>query len=366
MRERVFGIETEYALIYRGGRAEFERPTNLQLYALFERALERRVGSLPRALSLLRAKSGRFLANGMSFHYEATPEAYEHGLLEVASPECRDPRTLLHYERAKDVLVEELAGEVNRELREAGFRGEVRVGKNNVDSRGHTFGSHENYWVEDPLPGSRRLALVALWLPLWALTLPVLAWIVALTPALLAFSILATLAYAALALLVAAGVVVLRGLHRTWGRRAQRGIPVERAERAEGLAEPRPRARLVGLDRLEHERRGADPEPLGELAQIGVGDHEVETPPPGEHLPGPEERVADLVDGPSIARGEDARERTQEGRSLGQTQQGPAVEGHGAGPGEQRACDQEGGELPLDASEGEAAQQLGVQLEQRH
>jgi hypothetical protein len=127
MRERVFGIETEYALIYHPGRAEPARPTNFQLYALFERALERRVGSLPRSLSLLRAKTGRFLANGMSFHYEATPEAYEHGLLEVASPECRDPLTLLHYERAKDELVEELSGQVNADLRRAGFRGEVRV-----------------------------------------------------------------------------------------------------------------------------------------------------------------------------------------------------------------------------------------------
>ena len=135
------------------------------------------MGSLPRSLSLLRAKTGRFLANGMSFHYEATPEAYEHGLLEVASPECRDPLTLLHYECAKDELVEELSGQVNADLRRAGFRGEVRVGKNNVDSRGHTFGSHENYWVEDVLSWPRRLLLLALWLPLGVLTLPVRAGI---------------------------------------------------------------------------------------------------------------------------------------------------------------------------------------------
>jgi proteasome accessory factor A len=219
MRERVFGIETEYALIYHPGRAELERPTNFQLYGLFETALARRIGSLPRTLSLLRAKTGRFLANGMSFHYEATPEAYEHGLLEVASPECRDPRTLLHYERAKDELVEELAGQVNRDLRHAGFRGEVRMGKNNVDSRGHTFGSHENYWVEDPLSWPRRLFLVALWLPLWLLTLPVLAWILALTPALIALSIAALLVYVVVGFFVGILALILRGLHGTWGAR---------------------------------------------------------------------------------------------------------------------------------------------------
>ena len=194
-------------------------PTNLQLYGLFERALGHRIGSLPRTLSLLRAKTGRFLANGRSFHYEATPEAYEHGLLEVASPECRDPKTLLHYERAKDELVEELAAQVNRDLRHAGFRGEVRVGKNNVDSRGHTFGSHENYWVEDPLSWPRRLSLVALWLPLWVLTLPVLAWILVLTPALFVLSIAALLAYVVVEFFVGALALLLRSLHRTWGGR---------------------------------------------------------------------------------------------------------------------------------------------------
>jgi proteasome accessory factor A len=155
----------------------------------------------------------------MSFHYEATPEAYEHGLLEVASPECRDPLTLLHYERAKDELVEELSGQVNADLRLAGFRGEVRVGKNNVDSRGHTFGSHENYWVEDALSWPRRLLLLALWLPLWVLTLPVLAWILLLTPALAMLGFAALLLYIVGGLLVGGAALVLRRVSVSWGGR---------------------------------------------------------------------------------------------------------------------------------------------------
>jgi hypothetical protein len=177
LRDRVFGIETEYALIYHPARNERrERPTNLQLYGLFENALRDRVATLPRAVSLLRAKRGRFLENGASFHYEATSEHFEHGLLELASPECRDPFTLLACERAKDELVEELARDANAELRRAGFAGSVRIGKNNVDSQGHTFGSHESYWVDDPLPARSRLALAPVWLALWIATLPVLAW----------------------------------------------------------------------------------------------------------------------------------------------------------------------------------------------
>jgi proteasome accessory factor A len=178
MRERVFGVETEYALIYHPGRGEERRPSNLSLYPRFEAALRRRVRSLPHAFSPLRAKGGRFLENGGTFHYEATPEDYENGLLELASPECRDPFALLCHERAKDELIEELAAEVNAELRLAGWRGEVRIGKNNVDSQGNTFGSHESYWIDDHLPLALRAAFLPLWLALWALSLPVLAWVI--------------------------------------------------------------------------------------------------------------------------------------------------------------------------------------------
>jgi proteasome accessory factor A len=178
MRDRVFGIETEYAVIYHPAKGETSRPTNLSLYPRFESALRQRLRTLPRALSLLRTKEGRFLENGASFHYEATPEDYEHGLIEMASPECRDPLVLIQYERAKDELIEELTEEVNRELLLAGYRGEVRIGKNNVDSESHTFGSHESYWVEDPLPFLTRLAFLPIWMLLWALSFPVLAWLI--------------------------------------------------------------------------------------------------------------------------------------------------------------------------------------------
>jgi proteasome accessory factor A len=214
LRDRVFGIETEYAVIYHPRRGEGgEPPTNFALYGLFEQALGARVASLPRAFSLLRAKRGRFLENGASFHYEATSQHFEHGLLELASPECRDPFTLLACERAKDALVEEIAADANAELRRRGFGGTVRIGKNNVDSQGHTFGSHESYWVEDPLPWRRRLALAPVWLALWTATVPVLAWFAAVFVA-------AALTPLAL-LLVAALAMPLRAI----GRRLARSRP---------------------------------------------------------------------------------------------------------------------------------------------
>ena len=54
MRDRVFGIETEYAVIYHPRRGEEEeRPTNLALYALFKQATSGDVsGSRPGMLDL--------------------------------------------------------------------------------------------------------------------------------------------------------------------------------------------------------------------------------------------------------------------------------------------------------------------------
>ena len=204
MRDRVFGIETEYALIYHPGRGESARPQNLTLYGYFEAALRRRVRSLPNAFSPFRAKLGRFLENGGTFHYEASVQDYEHGLIELASPECRDPLTLVTYERAKDELIEELALEVNEELALAGWRGRVSIGKNNVDSAGHTFGSHENYWVEDRLSPGQRAVFVPLWVVLWAVSLPVLALVVAV-------QVIATLGilFGGLALLILAPLLAL-------------------------------------------------------------------------------------------------------------------------------------------------------------
>lgn len=177
MRSRVFGIETEYAVIYHPGRGEVGRPTNLALYELFEPRMRQRVRSLPRGVSLLRAKRGCYLENGASFHYEATPQDFEHGLIEMASPECRDPFALLAHERAKDALVEELARDVTEHLRRLGRSGEVRIGKNNVDSEGHTFGSHESYWVDDSLDTGSKLLLLPVWLGLWVLSLPAFLWL---------------------------------------------------------------------------------------------------------------------------------------------------------------------------------------------
>lgn len=174
MQDRVFGIETEYALIWHARGKDPGRPSNLEIWRRIECALERRMASLPQSHSALRAEGTRFLENGAAISYEAPGGALEHGLLELASPECRDPDSLLACEIAKDELAEELAREATLELQRAGWRGEVRLGKNNVDGQGHGFGSHENYWVDDPLGAGARVRLALLWALLWLVSAAVL------------------------------------------------------------------------------------------------------------------------------------------------------------------------------------------------
>ena len=241
MKQRVFGIETEYALIFHPRGLAGARPTNLELYRRFEAALLGRARTLPHGFSWLREKGGRFLENGGTFHYEATAEDFESGLVEMASPECRDPFTLLAHERAKDELVEELCDEVNRQLELAGFRGQARVGKNSVDSQGHTLGSHESYWVEDRLSRFRLALFVPVWLALWLVSLPVVAWLFALRIGLLAFVL------GAGALLLGTGAVLrlvrpaLGQRLFAWMERFARDLeqhPGELARRVQGLAAP--------------------------------------------------------------------------------------------------------------------------------
>jgi proteasome accessory factor A len=111
----------------------------------------------------------------------------------------------------------------------------VRIGKNNVDSQGHTFGSHESYWVEDPLSWAARVVLLPLWIVCWALTLPALAWLVGVALAMATAGLMLLLVPTLVASLVSAAASLIRSPH--WKDRGARlalrlsRVPVRVAER---------------------------------------------------------------------------------------------------------------------------------------
>lgn len=66
---------------------------------------------------------------------------------EVATAECDSLSQLVAYDRAGDLIVDELARAAEESLAEEHIDGQVYLFKNNLDSVGNSYGCHENYLV---------------------------------------------------------------------------------------------------------------------------------------------------------------------------------------------------------------------------
>jgi proteasome accessory factor A len=143
MRERLLGLETEYAISAtdRSGR---RASRTVALDALLRRARKRLV-CLPGGHS-----AGLFLASGGRLYGDAGSHP------ELATPECTHPAELLLYGLAGDRVLARLASEVCTRSRRLA---EIVLARVNVDYlTGATFGSHENYaHTARPQAVSRRI-----------------------------------------------------------------------------------------------------------------------------------------------------------------------------------------------------------------
>ena len=75
----------------------------------------------------------------MAIEFEHPWQAADSGLVEGATPECRSPRDLVVWQQAQDRLFAEAAFSAGQP------DGQFVLIKNNCDSDGRTYGSHENY-----------------------------------------------------------------------------------------------------------------------------------------------------------------------------------------------------------------------------
>src|SRR5699024_10858873 len=66
---------------------------------------------------------------------------------EIATAECDSIHQLLAYDRAGDELVQQLANRAEEELTSKAVCANILLLKNNTDSLGNTYGSHENYLI---------------------------------------------------------------------------------------------------------------------------------------------------------------------------------------------------------------------------
>ncbi|WP_394937686.1 Pup--protein ligase [Psychromicrobium sp. YIM B11713] len=128
MDKRIFGIETEFGITF---SSRDSRPLSPEEVA---RYLFRKVVSWGRS-------SNVFLANGSRLYLDVGSHP------EYATAECDDVAQLIAHDRAGELILNELIGEAESRLSLEGFKGQVFLFKNNTDSAGNSYGSHENYLI---------------------------------------------------------------------------------------------------------------------------------------------------------------------------------------------------------------------------
>lgn len=171
--ERVVGTETEYAILDECGSGS--NPTCLSAalvrvagipalshirwdYGLEDPVNDARGGRLPRSLadpSILTDSPQAALTNILA------PNGgriyVDHAHPEYSSPETIDPFQALAYDRAGDLLMARASQEADLE-----GRGRLRLYKNNVDGKGASWGTHENYLMDRAVPFDQVAALMTI------------------------------------------------------------------------------------------------------------------------------------------------------------------------------------------------------------
>ncbi|MBJ2119719.1 Pup--protein ligase [Arthrobacter sp. MSA 4-2] len=136
MDRRIFGIETEFGISYSGPNSRPLSPEEVARY------LFRKVVSWGRS-------SNVFLTNGSRLYLDVGSHP------EYATAECDDLAQLIAQDRAGELILEDLVVEAQRKLSQEGYNGNIYLFKNNTDSAGNSYGSHENYLIPRKLEFGR-------------------------------------------------------------------------------------------------------------------------------------------------------------------------------------------------------------------
>jgi hypothetical protein len=155
MKKRIFGLETEYAVIIAPDAKSSFNPSRYEIFHVLKDV----VASHYKVLHSREIKAGVFMQNGGRFHHEACLNALLEGVVEFSTPECSSSRELAVYGKASDEILEEIRQELEEKFRKKGFEGSIFFGKNSTDSKGNFYGTHENYLVDDPVTGYKKIFL---------------------------------------------------------------------------------------------------------------------------------------------------------------------------------------------------------------
>lgn len=143
MKDRIYGLETEYALIHNSDNKERILDKG-KIFNLLDDALTKRYktqSGFSEKSELIELKEGRFIENGARFYYDT-------GHAEWAAPECRSIKDAVIFDKAGERILEELIPLAEEKMRNIGCNGKILIIKNNVDHIGGTYGCHENYLLQ--------------------------------------------------------------------------------------------------------------------------------------------------------------------------------------------------------------------------
>ncbi len=128
MKNRIFGLENEYGLIFSPNEKVY-LPMEKILGYIFE-------GLIPNSWP-----SNAFLCNGARFYQDTGCHP------EYATPECDNIFDLVVHDKAGERILEACLPMAEKRLKEEGLSGTIFIFKNNTDSMGNTYGCHENYLI---------------------------------------------------------------------------------------------------------------------------------------------------------------------------------------------------------------------------
>lgn len=145
MKQRIKGLETEYGLgiqvltshdIAPGITEDVWRPLGADEAAQ----------QMFRPVTMKQASTNAYLRNGGRLYLDVGSHP------EYATPECDRIHDLIVHDRAGDRIMDDLATRATALMGEDGLVARVQLYKNNTDSHGNSYGSHENYQVTRELP----------------------------------------------------------------------------------------------------------------------------------------------------------------------------------------------------------------------
>lgn len=138
MERRIFGIETEFGIRY--------IPRGLGPLSPEEAARK-----LFKPVVDTWRSSNVFLPNGGRLYLDVGSHP------EYATAETASIRDALTQDKAGEYLLNDLVNQAQDHLEAEGYKGQIFLFKNNVDSAGNSFGSHENYMLERKVEFSRLM-----------------------------------------------------------------------------------------------------------------------------------------------------------------------------------------------------------------